>query len=55
MTRTLVRALALGCVGVAVSACNLTASQGQINDALNGGVTTPAARPPRPPAASSRP
>jgi hypothetical protein len=41
MTRTLVRALALGCVGVAVSACNLTASQSQINDALNGNVTTP--------------
>lgn len=41
MTRTLVRALALGCVGVSVSACNLTASQGQINDALNGNVTTP--------------
>lgn len=41
MTRTLVRALALGCVGVALSACNLTASQSQINDALNGNVTTP--------------
>ncbi|MET3481513.1 hypothetical protein [Methylobacterium sp. 1973] len=41
MLRIIPRALALGCVGVAVSACNLTASQSQINDALNGGVTTP--------------
>lgn len=41
MTRTFVRALALGCVGVALSACNLTASQGQIDAGLNAGVTTP--------------
>jgi hypothetical protein len=41
MPRTFVRALALGCVGVALSACNLTASQGQIDAGLGGGVTTP--------------
>lgn len=41
MPRTIVRALALGCVGVALSACNLTASQGQIDAGLGGGVTTP--------------
>lgn len=41
MTASIVRALALACVGVALSACNLTASQGQIDAGLNSGVTTP--------------
>ena len=41
MPRTIVRALALGCVGVSISACNLTASQGQIDAGLTSGVTTP--------------
>jgi len=41
MLPNIARALALGCVGVGLSACNLTASQGQINDVLNGGVTSP--------------
>jgi len=41
MTR-IARALAFACVLLPLGACNLTASQGQITDALNGGVTTPA-------------
>lgn len=35
MTRNLRRALALGCVGVGLSACNLTATPAQIQAALN--------------------
>lgn len=43
MTASIVRALALGCVGVALSACNLTASQGQIDAGLAAGAATPGA------------
>lgn len=42
MTRTAsLRALALACVLSPLGACNLTASQGQIDAGLGGGVTTP--------------
>lgn len=44
MTRPFRAALALACAlpFSMLGGCNLTASQGQINDALNGGVTSPA-------------